>query len=83
MQSDLLSLPAGTPRLRDGLLTTTARIAHRAGSYNNKAPRTPVGAHPVRDGSWTSTVRIAHRVGSYKKTTVYSNLHGNTHALDT
>ena len=83
MQSERLTPPAGTPRLRDGLLTTTARIAHRAGSYNNKAPRTPVGAHPVRDGSWTTDTPIAHTVGSIKKTTAYSNLHGNTHVLDT
>jgi hypothetical protein len=83
MPSERLTPPAGSPRLRDGLWTTTARIAHRVGSYNNKAPRTPVGAHPVRDGSWTTTVRIAHRVGFYKKTMAHSSLHGNTHALDT
>ena len=83
MQSERLTPLAGTPRLRDGRWATTAPIAHRVGSYNNKAPRPPVGAHPVRDGSWTTAVRNAHRVGSYKKTTAYSNLHGNTHVLDT
>jgi hypothetical protein len=69
--------------VRDGSWTTAVRNAHRVGSFNSKAPHTPVGAHPVRDGSCTTAVRIAHRVGSYKKTTAYSNLHGNTHALDT
>ena len=83
MQSERLTPLAGTPCLRDGRRSIPIPIAHRVGSYNHQAPHTPVGAHPVRDGSWTMTAPIAHRVGSFKKTTAYSNLHGNTHALDT
>ena len=66
MPSERLTPPAGTPRLRDGLWTTTASIAHRVGSYKDNEPHLPVGAHPVRDGSWTTAALIAHKVGAYK-----------------